>query len=61
MEKVLKHLVEATSVEAVWKILTNEMLQHGFDRLLYGFTRFRTATGLGSRDDMMVLANHSDD
>ncbi len=61
MNTGLKHLVEAISVEAVWAILTTEMRQHGFDRLLYGFTRFRTATGLGNRDDMMVLANHSDD
>ena len=61
MKNVLKHLVEATSIEAVWAILTKEMQKRGFDRLLYGFTRFRTATNLGNRDDMMVLANHSDD
>jgi LuxR family transcriptional regulator len=33
------------------------MAQFGFDRLLYGFTRFRTATSLGDPDDFIVLSN----
>lgn len=61
MMKSLKKLVEANCVETVWAILTDEMNEYGFDRLLYGFTRFRTAKTLGNRDDMMVLSNHTDD
>lgn len=61
MKQVLKQLVEANCVETVRAILVKEMNQYGFDRLLYGFTRFRTATSLGNREDMMVLSNHSDD
>jgi hypothetical protein len=60
MMKTLKKLVEANCVETVWAILIDEMNRHGFDRLLYGFTRFRTATTLGNREDMMVLSNHTD-
>ena len=33
------------------------MAAFGFDRLLYGFTRFRTATSLGDPDDFIVLSN----
>jgi len=60
MMKTLKKLVEANCVETVWAILIDEMNRHGFDRLLYGFTRFRTEKDLGNRHDMMVLSNHTD-
>ncbi len=60
MNEALKDLVELTCVEKTWAILTREMNNYGFDRLLYGFTRFRTPTSLGSRDDMTILSNHSD-
>ncbi|MXQ07160.1 LuxR family transcriptional regulator [Alphaproteobacteria bacterium GH1-50] len=60
MNHALTRLVEARTVETVWAILTREMSNFGFDRLLYGFTRFRTRTGIGNRDDMLVLTNHDD-
>ena len=60
MMQALTRLIEARTVEAVWAILTHEMEAFGFDRLLYGFTRFRTRNGLGSRDDMLVLTNYDD-
>ena len=33
----------------------------GFDRLLYGMTRFRTQAWLGDPKDMLILSNHPDD
>jgi len=54
----LERILLAPTVEPAWAILCVEMERFGFDRLLYGFTRFLTETGLGSHEDMMVLSNH---
>ena len=56
----LTRIVEANTVEAAWTVLSHEMKNFGFDRLFYGFTRFRTQNGLGNRDDMLVLTTHQD-
>ncbi|QMU59972.1 MAG: LuxR family transcriptional regulator [Boseongicola sp.] len=37
------------------------MARFGFDRLIYGFTLFRTKSNLGDPGDMMILSNFSDD
>lgn len=60
MKDVLHFIVEAKEVESVWSLLTGAMAEHGFDRLFYGFTRFRTTSGLGNPRDMMILSNHND-
>ncbi|WP_108481972.1 helix-turn-helix transcriptional regulator [Oceaniglobus ichthyenteri] len=57
----LERLIEATTVEDVWQLHCEKMADYGFDRLLYGFTRFRTATGLGAREDFLIMTNHSGD
>ena len=54
----LERLSEATTVDEAWTLLIETMSGFGFDRLLYGFTRFRTARSYGSRDDVLVLSNH---
>lgn len=61
MIDTIRRLVDADSVESVWAVLAAEMDRCGFDRLIYGFTRFRTANGLGNRRDMLVLSNHDPD
>ena len=61
MIEAIRRIVAADSVEAVWAVLTCEMAGFGFDRLLYGMTRFRTANSLGNREDMLILSNHPDD
>ena len=48
----------AGSVEEVWTLLTEKMDSYGFDRLLYGFTRNMTASGVGGPGDLMVLSTH---
>ena len=60
MSDPLGRIVECRSVEDVWSVLAAEMASFGFDRLIYGYTRFRTPNGLGSQDDMLILTNHSD-
>ncbi|WP_336246019.1 LuxR family transcriptional regulator [Mesobacterium pallidum] len=52
-------LTNAPSIEALWDMHTRKMAGYGFDRLIYGFTHYRTATSLGDPDDFIVLTNHS--
>lgn len=59
MDRFLEAIVDAQTVEEVWSHHTRQMATYGFDRLLYGFTRFRTERGLGSPDDLLILSNHS--
>ena len=54
---VLNALVEATSIDQVWSTLTRSMSAYGFDRLFYGYTRFHTRSGLGPRDDFLILSS----
>ncbi|WP_319826585.1 LuxR family transcriptional regulator [Thalassovita sp.] len=45
-------------MEELWDMLTRKMTSYGFDRLLYGFTRNRSATSLGDPEDYIILTNH---
>ncbi|MBM9595602.1 LuxR family transcriptional regulator [Roseitranquillus sediminis] len=54
----LDRITRAKSVEETWRLLTKAMEAYGFDRLLYGFTRFRTTNSFGDSDDMLILSNH---
>lgn len=54
----LEHLLEARKIEDIWSLHCSRMADYGFERLLYGFTRFRTANSFGSLDDTLVLSNH---
>lgn len=57
----LEKILEAGSIERIWALHVAKMAEYGFDRLLYGFTRFRTMNSFGNVDDMLILSNHSDD
>ncbi|WP_102110516.1 helix-turn-helix transcriptional regulator [Oceaniglobus roseus] len=57
----LEQLVEATTVEGVWKLHCEKMKEYRFDRLLYGFTRFHSAHGFGNREDFLIMTNHDPD
>ncbi len=54
----LDTVIEAHSMETVWDIHLRAMADLGFDRLLYGFTRFRTANSFGANEDLLILTNH---
>jgi LuxR family transcriptional regulator len=54
----LEKLVAADSVEEIWSLHVARMARFGFDRLLYGFTRYRRGVHLGNPDDQIVLTNH---
>ncbi len=57
----LETLHELQSIDEVWSHLVDHMDQYGFDRLLYGFTRYRTSKSFGDRDDILLLSNHDPD
>lgn len=54
-----ERLFEAQTIEDIWRLHVDKMSSYGFDRLIYGFTRFRTSNSFGSIDDILVLSNHS--
>lgn len=54
-------MTNATSVEALWQLHCKTMGSFGFDRLIYGFTRFKTERSLGDPNDFVVLSNHPAD
>src|SRR6056297_554538 len=54
----LNGLLNAPSIEELWDMHTRNMDSYGFDRLMYGYTRYRTATSLGDPEDFVLLSNH---
>jgi len=57
----LNATTNAPTVEALWALHTERMMSYGFDRIIYGFTRYRSATSLGDPQDWVVLTNHGDE
>lgn len=57
----LDQVLRATTIEEIWGLHTAKMATYGFDRLLYGFTRFKPPNSLGSVDDSLILTNHHPD
>ncbi|MBT9383249.1 LuxR family transcriptional regulator [Pseudooceanicola sp. CBS1P-1] len=57
--EVLEQLTNAQTIEDLWACHCEAMAGFGFDRLLYGFTRYRTATSLGDPQDFVILTNHT--
>lgn len=57
--RYLEDLTGAQSLETVWDMHCRQMADYGFDRLLYGFTRYRFGNSLGDPEDFVILSNHS--
>ncbi|MGJ5619176.1 LuxR family transcriptional regulator [Sulfitobacter sp. MF3-043] len=55
----LHAIARCPSLEQLWETHTQRMAEYGFDRLIYGFTRYRTSTSLGDPEDFVILTNHS--
>ncbi len=56
------YLIELTNIDGVedlWQKHCAKMASYGFDRLIYGFTRFITPNSLGDPNDFVVLSNHT--
>jgi DNA-binding CsgD family transcriptional regulator len=62
MGDIVKHLDALTSaptIEELWRLHVARMADYGFDRLIYGFTRYRSGNSLGDPQDWVVLTNQS--
>ncbi|SIS73378.1 helix-turn-helix transcriptional regulator [Phaeovulum vinaykumarii] len=55
----IEKLFQARSLDEVWALHTAKMKRFGFDRLLYGYVRFRSAIDTASLDDTLILSNHT--
>ena len=53
----LDFVLNVGTLEELWSAHTEQMATYGFDRLLYGFTRYRTETSLGDPEDFIILSN----
>lgn len=54
----IEKICDADTVETVWDVLVERLARYGFDRLMYGLTRYKTASSFGDPLDMLVLTNH---
>lgn len=63
MKDIIAHLdrvTNAPTVENLWSLHCDAMASFGFDRLIYGFTRYRSGGSLGDPQDWVLLTNHGD-
>lgn len=54
---VLRRITQARRIHELWPVVCDSMAQYGFDRLIYGLTRFRTESGLGDPQDLVMLSS----
>lgn len=57
----LDQLVRTSSLQHVWHLNCVRMKTYGFDRLIYGYTKFATQHGVGELEDALFLTNHDPD
>lgn len=53
----LNRIMNAPDVETLWATHVEQMASFGFDRIIYGFTRYRTTSSLGDPQDWVLLTN----
>lgn len=58
MLEYVERVTTLTEMQDVWDYHKGVMEDFGFNRVLYGFTRFRTENSLGDLQDMLILTNH---
>ena len=61
LQEYLKFISNAQTLEDLWTAHTEQMAGYGFDRLIYGFTRYLTKTSYGDPNDFVILTNHSNE
>lgn len=61
LRQYLQFIASCQSIEEVWANHIQQMSKYGFDRLIYGYTRYRIAESLGDPDDFVTLTNHGTD
>ena len=56
---LLTEITNAQTVEDLWPRFCEMLDEYGFDRVIYGYTRYRTDHSLGDPQDWVVLTNQS--
>lgn len=61
MQETLDYIelvMNQTSLEDLWPAHCDKMMSFGFDRIIYGYTNYRSEKSLGDVDDFFILSNH---
>lgn len=58
LSEYLHFLSYTKTLEELWDAHCRQMARYGFDRLIYGYTQYRTKTSLGDPEDFIILTNH---
>ncbi|WP_417675997.1 autoinducer binding domain-containing protein [Pseudodonghicola sp.] len=61
LREYLHCITQASTLEQLWAAHCEQMASYGFNRLFYGYTRYRTETSLGDPEDFVILTNHGRD
>ena len=56
--KYLLDLSNCRTMEELWDAHCTKMAEYGFDRLIYGFTRYLSDKSFGDPEDFVILTNH---
>lgn len=55
----IENVANARSVEEVWSLLSTEMAAFRFDRLVYGYTRYKTKSSFGNVQDILIMSTQT--
>lgn len=54
-------MTNSADIQELWAMHCARMASFGFDRIIYGFTRYRTSSSLGDPQDFVLLTNQDAD
>ena len=54
-----REIAEAQTIDEVWSRFVAVAAEYGFERVNYGYTRYRVGKSIGDPDDAMFLSTHS--
>lgn len=57
--RYLERVIATTKVEDLWDLHVEKMQTYGFDRLIYGFTRYGGSASVGCPEDWLILSTQS--
>ncbi|PRY95141.1 DNA-binding CsgD family transcriptional regulator [Hasllibacter halocynthiae] len=58
---IVEAMLRADTVHECWSVLERTLDGYGFDRIIYGYTRFREGRNLGDEDSLLLLSNFPQD
>ncbi|MBT2132055.1 helix-turn-helix transcriptional regulator [Aliiroseovarius lamellibrachiae] len=56
--ELLKDVCACATLQQVWQIQRETFESYGFDRIIYGYSRYFTPNSFGPREDILLLSNH---